>query len=378
MSAATATGRAVGFVPPNPTTYAPAAEAAPWSPPSPDQFRYVQKSGRNVDASEWKSLTAAERLAVLSHFAVAPSVVEEWEQCRFPHHEPTDGAVVWKAVATSMAELLADRTLPPALATEAYQHLAAHYLEFDKTPPPMPVQWKAAGATSPAFLACRLEVKAVDTEERTFEGLAATWDLDLGMDVIHQGAFKDTVAEWKRAGRALPLLDSHNQFSIFSALGKLVDAKETKAGLWTKWSVIAGDDGDRVLERLRGGVVDSMSIGYMPAKWDFSELDEVDDSPFPRVVRNLRKVDLREVSLVLFPMQPNALVNLSTVKHLAAVRSFEPEERASLESIHTELGRLLSAPPVPPTPAKAAEADDEDPYHKLAHLRVQRLRLTSP
>src|SRR5689334_18254856 len=83
---------------------------------------------------------------------------------------------------------------------------------------------------------CNFTMKAIDDDARTFEGLASTWDLDLGGDVIHQGAFKKSLAEWKSSGKVLPLLDSHNYFSVLSAVGKLEAAKETKAGLWTKWS----------------------------------------------------------------------------------------------------------------------------------------------
>ena len=48
---------------------------------------------------------------------------------------------------------------------------------------------------------------ALDEDSRTFEGLAATWDLDLGGDVIHRGAFKRTLEEWQKAGSVIPLLD---------------------------------------------------------------------------------------------------------------------------------------------------------------------------
>lgn len=361
----TATARAAGFVPANPTDYDPAGEQTLWLEPTLELF-----AGRR----EWADLKSAERLAILGHFAVVPASPARFEDLKFPHHRANDGAVVWKGVAAAMAALLAEhQTMDPGLAREAYDHLAEHFAEFGKQPPAMPAPLKSATAPTERklFAPCRFDLKALDTRNRTFSGLAATWDLDLGGDVIHRGAFKDTIAEWRASGRALPLLDSHNYFSVLSAVGKMTDARETKAGLETEWKLIPGDDGDRILDRLEAGVVDSMSIGYTPRRFDFSE-NEKDDGPFD-LIRNLREVGLKEVSLVLFPMQPNALIDLGTVKAAALARGFDPAERGVLQSIHDELGRLLSAEPVPPTSPKAS---DEDPFHRLARLRVQRLRLT--
>lgn len=371
--------RAPGVVPPNAERVGLAPEGADWGPPAIEALEFVQPSGRKVSVADWPSLRSIERLHVLKHFAVVPDRAE-LEGCKYLHHDPATGDVVWKGVASAMADLLRDATagaIEPALALEAYEHLADHYREFKKAPPAMPPACKGVPLDASQFARGHLEIKAIDDKARTFEGLASTWDLDLGMDVIHPGAFADTIKEWKRSGKTMPLLDSHNYGSVLSVVGKLVDAKETKAGLWTKWEVIGGDDGDKILERLRAGVIDSMSIGYVPKAFDFSE-EEDDDGP-GMLVRNLRKVELKEVSLVVFPMNPNAVINLGTVKSLTAARALEPAERATLETLHTELGRLLSAPPAgPPSPKGSPnEPEDEDSYNRLAQLRVQRLRLNS-
>jgi HK97 family phage prohead protease len=169
-------------------------------------------------------------------------------------------------------------------------------------------------------LVAPFQVKAVDDEERTFEGYASTWDLDLGDDVIHEGAFKETLAEWRKSGKAMPLLNSHNYFDIMSGVGQMLDAKEDKRGLWTKWEVIDGPDGDAVLSRMRPSrrtgkaVIGSMSIGYAALKWDEEERS---DSRYG-VVRNLHKVALKEVSLVLFPMNPGATIDAASVKSALA------------------------------------------------------------
>jgi HK97 family phage prohead protease len=165
-----------------------------------------------------------------------------------------------------------------------------------------------------------VKTESISESERTFEGLLSVWGLDLGDDVMHRGAFTDTLAEWKRSGDAMPLLNSHNHYDVLSVIGQLLEGKETSEGLWTKWEVIPGDDGDRVLTRLRPSArngrapLSKMSIGYEAVKFD------MEDNARARggMVRNLRKVTLKEGSLVIFPMAPGARINASTVKELGA------------------------------------------------------------
>lgn len=214
----------------------------------------------------------------------------------------------------------------------------------------------------------------VDNNARTFEGLASVWGLDLGDDVMHRGAFKETIAEWAKSTDAIPLLNSHNHFDVMSAVGQLLDAKETKDGLWTKWEVIDGADGDAVLTRLRPSArtgraaVSKMSIGYEPAKFDMEESDKARFG----IVRNLRKVNLKEVSLVIFPMAPGARIDVQSVKSLsldelkalnerlanADPSAFGDAELLEFRRANTRIGFLMSSrkatPTLPATPAAPA------------------------
>lgn len=227
-----------------------------------------------------------------------------------------------------------------------------------------------------------IKAEGVDKDARTFEGLAAVWDLDLGGDVIHKGAFKNTLKEWKASGEALPLLNSHDHWNIMSALGQLIEAKETDDGLWTKWEVIDGPEGDAVLARLRPSartkraIVGKMSIGYEPVEFSFEQPKE--NPRFDRI-RHLKVVNLREVSLVVFPMAPGAAIDASSVKSFLAatqeVKSEEltPETKQELRRLATRIGHLLSAqkkaegdpapadtPPVPAPAADESESTGDD------------------
>lgn len=194
-------------------------------------------------------------------------------------------------------------------------------------------------------LVAPFSVKAVDEDAGTFEGYAATWDLDLGDDVIHRGAFKETIEEWRASGKAMPLLNSHNYFDVFSGVGQMLDAEEDKRGLWTKWEVLDGEEGGRVLARLRPSkrtgksIIGSMSIGYVPIKWDMED----DDGARSGVKRNLRKVGLREVSLVLFPMNPAAEIDAATVKSALARHAAPDDVLAALALAGPEAEALVEA-----------------------------------
>lgn len=225
-----------------------------------------------------------------------------------------------------------------------------------------------------------IKAAAVDAGTRTFEGIAAIFSLDLGGDIIKPGAFTQTLKEWKTSGNAIPLLNSHDHWDIMSALGQLLEAKETKDGLWTKWEVIPGADGDRVMDRIRPSertgraIIGKLSIGFEPMKFDFEQVEG--GGPFDRI-RNLRAVNLREVSLVLFPMAQDASIDASSVKSfLKSAQTTKPEQvtvevKQDLRRLATRIGILLATgkkaegePPAEEAPeatAPAPETEQEAP-----------------
>lgn len=148
------------------------------------------------------------------------------------------------------------------------------------------------------------EIKSVDTAAHTFEGLAATWDLDLGGDVIHKGAFAKTLTFWREKGFSIPLIDLHNYGSINDVLGSMIDAEEQDAGLWAKFEVDDGADGQKLLRHIERKRLNGLSIGYEPVAPEFDDAG----------IRHLREVKLAEVSPVIWPMNPGAVFDPSSVK----------------------------------------------------------------
>jgi HK97 family phage prohead protease len=222
------------------------------------------------------------------------------------------------------------------------------------------------------------EVKALNEKARTFEGLASTWDLDLGDDVIHKGAYKDTLAEWRKSSSQLPMFYGHNYRDIGSLIGHFADYKETDAGLWVKGELLDDPFGDAALKRLKAKILSGMSIGYQALKFDFEESDEARWG----TIRNIFKAKLNEISLVPFPMNPGATVDLSTVKDLAREQLLQFKDAVE-EALRGpgHGGAEADAPPLQPddkkatAPAPSAAEDEEPDYDAFATLQLRRLAL---
>jgi len=243
--------------------------------------------------------------------------------------------------------------------------------------------WKKSERST--FLVAPLEIKGRDEKARTFEGALSTSHLDLGnglyRDIVHPGAFKRWAKTVKadETGAYVPLLDSHDRWSIMNVYGHALAAEERETGkvleyplanggslkvpemfLDVQWQVIDGPDGERVFDRLRPGSVRKMSMGYDPQKADFVQMaDGVQ-------VRNLREVKVEEGSLVVFAMQPNAEVDPATVKAIAGLigqqsLNLPAELRDQLAALHPDLAALLEEPAKGGAQAPDVAWSPEDP-----------------
>lgn len=215
-------------------------------------------------------------------------------------------------------------------------------------------------------------IKSVDQKARRFAGLASTWDKDLGNDVIHKGAFKKTLSDWRGAkSKTIPLLDSHDRFSVDSVLGKMVGASETNQGLEAEFEMRDTEKAMEALKAVEDGFISGLSIGYEPIEFKY---EKPEGGSLFDTIRHLTEVKLREVSLVVFPMNEGARVDPSSVKSLldaAKAGQLTDDQKA-------ELLALLSAAP---TPAKAPEAPKglapNDPARLAMQAKLRGLKLRS-
>lgn len=118
--------------------------------------------------------------------------------------------------------------------------------------------------------------------------------MDSYNETLKRGAFRASLAEWRKRKKPIPMLWQH-----FAAepIGAWTEFKEDETGLMLKGQLLV-DELPRAKEALaliRANVVTGLSIGYV----------EVDADPWwdpeREGAREVRKVDLREVSVVTFP-----------------------------------------------------------------------------
>jgi ATP-dependent Clp endopeptidase proteolytic subunit ClpP len=118
-----------GVVPPNVSTNT-ADEDTPWNKPELGDF---------TDKS-WPDLTDDEKEKIAGHYAWSNVMPPEiFGDLKFPHHQPSDGKVVWDGVANCVARL-DQADIPSEDIPKVQAHLGDHYHQFGKTPP-----WEEGG-----------------------------------------------------------------------------------------------------------------------------------------------------------------------------------------------------------------------------------------
>lgn len=162
----------------------------------------------------------------------------------------------------------------------------SHNLPLEPTlPPTHPVEAR--------FTA--LDFKSIADDGR-FEGYASLFNRpDLGNDIVLPGAFRDTLA--KRGAAGVRMLFQHNPSE---PIGTWDVIREDHTGLFVLGRLATGVARAReVLSLMRSGAIDGLSIGFKAIK---AHRDRAAG------VRKLAQIDLWEISVVTFPMQPEARI----------------------------------------------------------------------
>jgi HK97 family phage prohead protease len=156
-----------------------------------------------------------------------------------------------------------------------------------------------------------VEMKEV-TETGEFEGYASVFNnTDHGGDIVMPGAFKDSLSVCPP--EKVRMLFHHDPREV---IGKFMEMREDSTGLFVKGRLFQTvQRGKEVHELMKEGAIEGMSIGYRTREFSIDR---------DAGTRRLEKVDLREVSIVTFPM--NDLSGITLVKHdgsLPTEREFE-------------------------------------------------------
>lgn len=141
-----------------------------------------------------------------------------------------------------------------------------------------------------------LDTKAV-TDDGEFTGYAAAFNnTDLGGDMILPGAFAKSLQ--RRPAAKVKMLRGHDPNKL---VGVWHDLAEDGKGLRVKGKLLLSiADGRETHELMRAGALDGMSIGFRTLKDRFDRT---------KGIRLLEELDVPEISIVTFPMNPRATVN---------------------------------------------------------------------
>ena len=136
----------------------------------------------------------------------------------------------------------------------------------------------------------RFDIKSIDAAG-VFEGYAATWDLDLGGDIIRQGAFSKSLND---NGGDVPIFWNHTEL-----IGRNMAARQDAKGLWVRGQINMDVQRGREAHSLaKQGAVKALSIGYQSIP-DKTEHDAAGN-------RILKELKWFEYSLTPMPMNPAA------------------------------------------------------------------------
>lgn len=140
-----------------------------------------------------------------------------------------------------------------------------------------------------------LDLKEV-AADGTFEGYASLFNkVDLGRDMILPGAFADSLA--RRGAGGIKLLFQHDPSE---PIGVWLDIREDTSGLFVRGRLMREVARAReVLSLMRAGALDGLSIGFRTVRGR---------TDAKTGIRRIEKLDLWEISVVTFPMLPEARV----------------------------------------------------------------------
>lgn len=145
------------------------------------------------------------------------------------------------------------------------------------------------------------QVINVDLAKGTFEGMASVFGSRIDAyipTVVEPGAFTKTLQE---NAQRVKVLWQHDRWS---PIGKPLVLQERATGLYVQGKISDTTQGRDALTLLRDGVVDELSMGFDPIRWEIVD----DPENAGDELRHLKEVRLWEVSLVTFAADPAARI----------------------------------------------------------------------
>jgi HK97 family phage prohead protease len=190
-----------------------------------------------------------------------------------------------------------------------------------------------------------LEVKDI-AEDGTFQGIASVYEVeDLGGDIIEKGAFSKTVAEHP----TVPILWQHDSAEVIGS----GEVKEQGSKILLSGKLDLEDPvAQKAHRKLKSKLIKGLSIGFQAIKSTWQEVKENDATKY---IRRIQELKLWEVSVVTFPMLPQAQVTRvkSADEHEGRIARLEDE----IQALKAIKGTPQEPPPAPQPPQKSTEPE---------------------
>ena len=190
-------------------------------------------------------------------------------------------------------------------------------------------------------------------ENGMISGYASTWtrEPDSYGDVVAKGAFAENIAKIKEEGRVLPFLFNHNSYDLNAYIGACTNFEEDDHGLKFDANFDDTPEAQKARRLAINGVLCKFSFAYDVL--DSAEI-ELEDG---RKANELRKLRIHEVSLVMYPANPDT----SVISVKAGRRNSAKDADAIREAISLLQGVLGELEDTDDEDTKGTEAKAEEP-----------------
>jgi len=159
-----------------------------------------------------------------------------------------------------------------------------------------------------------------------FSGYASVFGgVDSYNDTIMPGAYKSVIERIKSGASRMPkMFVNHKSFEL--PVGKWKSIDEDDVGLFLFGELTPGmADAQAVKAAMQHGTIDGLSIGYGLNGDDVEYDDDYDNHGRVRIIKNIS--ELYEISIVTYPADDSARVDLSSVKsvldQVESIKDFE-------------------------------------------------------
>ena len=166
---------------------------------------------------------------------------------------------------------------------------------------------------------CELKIDSAN-KKGEFEGYASVFGgNDSYNDTIHPGAFKSSI---KSRSESVKMFVNHDSYQI--PVGDWMHLEEDKKGLFGVGKIdLNHKDGPTLHSAMSRKAITGLSIGFRNVKGGWTPKEDDDD--FGLGGRDIKKVDLVEISVVTFPADDSARVSAvkSEIQTIESLRDAE-------------------------------------------------------